>query len=160
MVVAASQMVHRQRRPLLLPSHRGFYLGRCRSCWALRAWVHCLCWDRKDRAGPEALESSHTPRCSCRDEDCERQNVSSLSGKLNCADTAVKFRPVQHQHCRCMDLKMDLKVYNTKNNECVSKKSGHIKYEKKHIYPSTFFLFMYFFMDSGLPEFRIQCGSV
>lgn len=68
---------------LLSRSHRGFYLGCSRSCWALRAWVHCLCRDRKDRAGPEVLESSHTPRCCRRDEDCEKQNASFVSVRLN-----------------------------------------------------------------------------
>lgn len=107
------------RQQLLLPSHCGFYLGCSRSCWALRAWVHCLCRDRKDRAGPEALESSHTPRCCRREEDCEKQNVSSLSGKLNCADTAVKLGPLQRQHSRRIDLKMDLKAYINKDSDCV-----------------------------------------
>lgn len=84
------------KQPPLPSSDCGLYLGCRRRFWALRAWVHCLCRDRKDWAGPEAVKSSHSARCCRRDNDCERQSVSPLSRKQNCAHTAVQSTSIQN----------------------------------------------------------------
>lgn len=59
-----------------LPVDGGSYLGCSRGKRTLLAWVDCLCLERKDWAGPEALDCSHR-LCCCRAEDCQRQNQGS-----------------------------------------------------------------------------------
>ena len=61
--------------PPLLPVGGGSYLGCSRGDRALLAWVDCLCLDRKDWAGPGAVEHSHR-LCCCRAEDCKRQKTN------------------------------------------------------------------------------------
>lgn len=122
MAVKASKMAHLWP---LASSVCGFYLGCSRRCWALRACVHCLCRDRKDRAGPEALVSSHTSRCCRRDDDCENIKTCRLfSGKLNCTDAAVKSGLFQCQH--------------------LDQLGGPNKCEKKHNCDHVYFFFIFF----------------
>lgn len=76
-------------RPFL-PADGGSYLGCSLGESTLLAWVDCLCLDRKDWAGPGALECSHR-LCCCRAEDCKRQKqLSAVSGNT----VILRFRHV------------------------------------------------------------------